>query len=194
MSMNLIPGIESTGSALSAEKIRLEIIAQNIANSNTTQDASGKIKVNKEVKDSIDVSYWSYSTNKAIQDYFVELKVGIDEYVEKSRIPSNLKNGVESLNYINPIQGQFQYKWTLYSAGHAELDINKDAPKEDMVRNRDRNNSWILGDSGGFQIGKGVWEGDWKDPNCPKAQKKRDGVLKWMDAYMDYGMILDIPA
>ena len=28
MTMNLIPGIESTGSALSAEKIRLEIIAQ----------------------------------------------------------------------------------------------------------------------------------------------------------------------
>ena len=43
MSMNLIPGIESTGSALSAEKIRLEIIAQNIANSNTTQDASGNV-------------------------------------------------------------------------------------------------------------------------------------------------------
>ena len=42
MTMNLIPGIESTGSALSAEKIRLEIIAQNIANSNTTQDATGK--------------------------------------------------------------------------------------------------------------------------------------------------------
>jgi hypothetical protein len=63
-----------------------------------------------------------------------------------------------------------------------------------MVRNRDRQNSWILGDSGGFQIGKGVWEGDWKNPNCPKAAKKRDQVLRWMDAYMDYGMILDIPA
>ena len=121
-------------------------------------------------------------------------KQRFDEYVETSRIPSNLKSGVESLNYINQKEGQFQYKWTLYSAGHAELDINKDAPKEDMVRNRDRNNSWILGDSGGFQIGKGVWEGDWKDPNCPKAHKKRDGVLKWMDEYMDYGMILDIPA
>ena len=121
-------------------------------------------------------------------------KQRFDEYVETSRIPTNLKNGVESLNYINQNEGQFQYKWTLYSAGHAELDINKDAPKEDMVRNRDRNNSWILGDSGGFQIGKGVWEGDWKDPNCPKAHKKRDGVLKWMDEYMDYGMILDIPA
>ena len=121
-------------------------------------------------------------------------KQRFDEYVETTRIPSNLKNGVESLNYINQKEGQFQYKWTLYSAGHAELDINKDSPKEDMVRNRDRNNSWILGDSGGFQIGKGVWEGDWKDPNCPKAHKKRDGVLKWMDEYMDYGMILDIPA
>ena len=121
-------------------------------------------------------------------------KQRFDEYVDNARIPSNFTNGVESLNYLNPDQGLFNYHWTLYSAGHAELDVNKHAPKEDMVRNRDRNNSWILGDSGGFQIGKGVWEGDWKDPNCPKAQKKREQVLSWMDAYMDYGMILDIPA
>jgi hypothetical protein len=117
-----------------------------------------------------------------------------DEYVDKSRIPSNLAHGVESLNYLNAQQGQFTYKWSLYSAGHADLDTTKFVAKEDMVRNRDRENTWLLGDSGGFQIGKGVWEGDWKDPNCPKAQKKRDGVLRWMDAYMDYGMILDIPA
>ena len=49
MTMNLIPGVESTGSALSAEKIRLEIIEQNIANSNTTQDASGSVYKRKEV-------------------------------------------------------------------------------------------------------------------------------------------------
>ena len=121
-------------------------------------------------------------------------KQRFDEYVATNRIPSNFANGVESLNYLNPEQGAFTYKWTLYSAGHAELDVNKDAPKEDMIRNRDRDYSWVLGDSGGFQIGKGVWEGDWKDPNCPKAQKKREQVLTWMDAYMDYGMILDIPA
>ena len=47
--MNLIPGIESTGSALSAEKIRLEIIAQNIANSNTTQLANGNVYTCKDV-------------------------------------------------------------------------------------------------------------------------------------------------
>ena len=116
-----------------------------------------------------------------------------EEYVDKSRIPFP-NNDMESLNWLNPQKGLFNYHWTLYSAGHAELDINKDAAKELMVRERDRENSWLLGDSGGFQIGKGVWEGDWKDPNCPKAQKKREQVLAWMDAYMDYGMILDIPA
>ncbi len=116
------------------------------------------------------------------------------EYVEKTRIPSNFPNDVESMNWLNPQKGLFNYHWSLYSAGHAELDINKHSPKEDMIRNRDRDNSWLLGDSGGFQIGKGVWEGDWKDPNCPKAKKKREQVLAWMDEYMDYGMILDIPA
>ena len=117
-----------------------------------------------------------------------------ENYVDPQRIPKHFTNSVESMNWLNKDQSLFQYQWSLYSAGHAELDINKEAPKEDMIRNRDRDNTWILGDSGGFQIGKGVWEGDWKDPTCPKAQKKRESVLAWMDAYMDYGMILDIPA
>jgi len=115
-------------------------------------------------------------------------------YVDSTRIPANFENGMEGLNWLNPTEAYFPYHWSLYSAGHAELDVNKHSPKEDMVRNRDRSKSFILGDSGGFQIGKGVWEGDWKDPNCPKAQKKRELVLTWMDAYMDYGMCLDIPA
>ena len=115
-------------------------------------------------------------------------------YVDPARMPANFNGNMESLNWLNPKDSLFEYNWTLYSAGHAELDINKDSPKEDMIRNRDRNTSWLLGDSGGFQIGKGVWEGNWKDIDCPRAKKKREQVLAWMDAYMDYGMILDIPA
>ena len=115
-------------------------------------------------------------------------------YVDPARIPADFENGIEGLNWLNPDAAYFPYHWSLYSAGHAELDVNKHSPKEDMVRNRDRSRSFILGDSGGFQIGKGVWEGDWKNPNCPKAQKKRELVLTWMDAYIDYGMCLDIPA
>lgn len=115
-------------------------------------------------------------------------------YVDPARIPTSFTNGVESLNYLEPDKGLFYYNWCLYSAGHANLDLNKQDESEDMFRNRNRSTSWVLGDSGGFQIGKGVWEADWKDPNCPKAQKKRSQVLTWMDSLMDYGMILDIPA
>jgi hypothetical protein len=115
-------------------------------------------------------------------------------YVDPARIPKSFKNGVESLNYLDPDKGQFYYDHCLYSAGHANLDLNKQDESEDMFRNRNRATSWVLGDSGGFQIGKGVWPADWKDPNCPKAQKKREQVLTWMDTLMDYGMVLDIPA
>jgi len=115
-------------------------------------------------------------------------------YVDPARIPASFTNGVESLNYLEPEKGLFYYDHCLYSAGHANLDLNKKDESEDMFRNRDRSTSWVLGDSGGFQIGKGVWEADWKNPNCPKAAKKRKQVLDWMDALMDYGMCLDIPA
>jgi hypothetical protein len=165
-------------------------------------------------------------------------------YVDPVRIPSTFTNGVESLNYLEPEKGLFYYKWCLYSAGHANLDLTRTDEAEDMFRNRDRSTSWVLGDSGGFQIGKGVWEGEWNDPNGPivaqrmaeavakgielvpqvhptgdaktdkhgnpkftkvdhvklyqakldAAQKKREQVLNWMDALMDYGMVLDIPA
>ena len=116
-------------------------------------------------------------------------------YIPSTRIPTAFANGVEELNFLEPEAGSFYYKYALYSAGHADLDLTKDVPREDWIRQRPRDGSSLLvGDSGGFQIGKGRWEGDWKDPNCPKAQKKRDLVLKWMDGLMDYGMVLDIPA
>ncbi len=115
-------------------------------------------------------------------------------YIDAKRMPIGFENGVEGMNWLNEKEGYFTYKWSLYSAGHADLDVNRVSPKENMIRGRDKNTTFVLGDSGGFQIGKGVWEGEWKNPSCPKAQKKREQVLAWMDAYMDYGMILDIPA
>ena len=40
--MNILPGLESTSSALAAEKVRLDIIGQNIANAHTTRGPDGK--------------------------------------------------------------------------------------------------------------------------------------------------------
>ena len=116
-------------------------------------------------------------------------------YVDPARLPMGFTQGVEGLNFFEPEKGYFYYKWGLYSAGHADIDMNRISEKDDMFRSRPRNgDSVVVGDSGGFQIGKGVWEGDWKDPNCPKAMKKRSQVLSWMDGIMDWGMCLDIPA
>ena len=41
MSLSLIPGIDSSASALDAERLRLNVIASNIANANTTRGADG---------------------------------------------------------------------------------------------------------------------------------------------------------
>ena len=117
-----------------------------------------------------------------------------EDYIKPERVPQNFEHGVEGMNYMSSKDTYFYYKWHLYSAGHADLNMDHFSVRDDIIRNRDRKDNWVLGDSGGFQIGKGVWEGDWKDPNCPKAKKKREQVLAFMDGNMDYGMILDIPA
>jgi len=150
-------------------------------------------------------------------------------YVDPKRFPNGLKD-MEQMNWLNSQKGLFPYKWSLYSGGHANLDLNKQDWSEDMVRNREPG-TFILGDSGGFQIAKGLWEGEWRDPTSQAvqdkmaalvakgpyeivnkkgktvridpaadyqklidaAQKKRAGVLNWLDNISNYGMILDIP-
>ena len=113
-------------------------------------------------------------------------------YVDPARFPPGMTD-MEQLNWLNSTKSLFPYKWSLYSGGHANLDLAKQDWSEDMVRNREKG-SFILGDSGGFQIAKGLWEGDWKaNSGCPKAQKKRELILTWLDSIADYGMILDIP-
>ena len=52
-------------------------------------------------------------------------KQRFDEYVEKSRIPSNFTNGVESLNYLNPKQGLFNYHFNIYSKYSKNLKSNE---------------------------------------------------------------------
>jgi hypothetical protein len=113
-------------------------------------------------------------------------------YVDPTRLPQGITD-MEQMNWLNSSKGLFPYKWSLYSGGHANLDLTKQDWSEDMVRNRDPN-TIMLGDSGGFQIAKGLWEGDWKaNSGCAKAQKKREAVLTWLDTISNYGMGLDIP-
>ncbi len=116
-----------------------------------------------------------------------------EQYFPAERIPAGFNGDVECLNFLNSTKGLYTYKWGLYSAGHANLDTTVDDHAESIIRKRE-SGTFMLGDSGGFQILKCQWPADWKDPNCPRAMEKRKAVLKWMDTYMDYGMCLDIPS
>jgi hypothetical protein len=115
-----------------------------------------------------------------------------EPYVDPARFPQGLTD-MEQLNWLNSQLSLFPYKWSLHSGGHANLDLNKFVSSEEMIRTREPG-TVMVGDSGGFQIAKGLWEGDWKaNSGCPDAQGKREAVLKWLDGISDYGMGLDIP-
>ena len=113
--------------------------------------------------------------------------VGLDP----GRLPTGIGN-MEGMNWLNAQEGLFPYKWSLYSAGHANLDLNKFDAKEAMVRERDPD-TIMLADSGGFQIAKGVWPADWTNPADKEAEKKRRMVLEWQMGIATYGMTMDIP-
>jgi hypothetical protein len=120
-------------------------------------------------------------------------KQRLEEFVPKARIPAGFDRGIEGMNFLNPEQGYFYYKYALYSAGHAQLDLNKSLTQESMIQQRDRGNTMILGDSGGYQIGKGVLKFDWLDFEGKNANKTRQSILEWLELTADWSMMLDVP-
>ena len=116
-----------------------------------------------------------------------------EEFVPKDRIPAGFDRGIEGMNFLNPEQGYFYYKYGLYSAGHAQLDLTKTMDHDSMIQQRDRSKTMILGDSGGYQIGKGILKFDWLDFEGKAANKTRDDILNWLELTADWSMMLDVP-
>src|SRR6056297_2125950 len=81
------------------------------------------------------------------------------EFIPKDRIPQEFDRDIEGMNFLNSEDGYFYYKYGLYSAGHAQLDLSK-TTSDAMVQQRDRASTMILGDSGGYQVGKGILKFD----------------------------------
>ena len=98
-----------------------------------------------------------------------------EHYVDHARFPQGLTD-MEQMNWLNSQKALFPYRWSLYSGGHANLDLTKQDWSEDMVRNRE-SGTFILGDSGGFQIAKGLWEGEWRDPTSQAVQDKMAALI-----------------
>lgn len=120
-------------------------------------------------------------------------KQRLEEFVPKDRIPVGFDRGIEGMNFLNPEDGYFTYKYALYSAGHAQLDLQKSMTQESMIQQRDRGNTMILGDSGGYQIGKGVLKFDWLNFEGKAANATRQKILEWLELTADWSMMLDVP-
>ena len=74
--MNLISGIDVTASALTAQKTRLDVVAQNIANAQTTRTAAGgpyqRQVVSFETRPYTTANSGSYHEVEVHYEYFVE--------------------------------------------------------------------------------------------------------------------------
>lgn len=120
-------------------------------------------------------------------------KQRLEKFIPDDRIPKEFDRGIEGMNFLNPDQGYFYYKYGLYSAGHAQLDLQKSLVQESMIQDRDRSKTMILGDSGGYQIGKGVLKFDWLNFEGAEANKTRQKILEWLELTADWSMMLDVP-
>jgi hypothetical protein len=123
------------------------------------------------------------------------------DYLPPDRTPKGFENGMEGLDFFNEEKGYFYYDVGLYSAGHAYLDEERSHKFEWMIQERDRKKVTLLGDSGGYQIGKGVIKFDWEhffekkgDPGyVGKADEMRAKILHWLEYTADWSLTLDVP-
>jgi hypothetical protein len=119
----------------------------------------------------------------------------VEEFIPKARIPKKFELGIQGLDFLKaPEDCYFNYKFALYSAGHAVRDLTKCEIKEPMIHRRDRENTILIGDSGGFQIATGVIKVDWATVQTPAGDPLREEILRFLEHTADWSMTLDVPA
>lgn len=117
-----------------------------------------------------------------------------EKFVPAERIPAKFEYGLQGLNFFKEEDNYFNYKFGLYSAGHAERNLTKCNSREPMIHSRDREKTILIGDSGGFQIATGVIKVDWKTVKTPAGDKLREEILRYLEHTSDWSMTLDVPA
>jgi len=119
---------------------------------------------------------------------------------KRGALPPGLKRSWDDLDFLKTNGDLYNYKWALYSAGHARHDPAESDVVERMVQKRDRPNTVILGDSGGFQIATGVLKWPWEPKKGQDETQWRGdqdtirmGILRWLEHTADWSMIFDFP-
>lgn len=132
--------------------------------------------------------------NRAI--YLPAISSGYAAFALKPSFASPLPMTPSDLDFLNPANPHFHHPFALYSAGQSNTAI---APKPDMVSQRDRPATLVLGDSGGYQVSTtpGYFTGTAKGKpiTIPAGQLPAIVLqnMRWMEQVADYSMVLDFP-
>lgn len=116
---------------------------------------------------------WVKTFNKSVYDY-------------RDNIPYGSFKSLDEFNWYDGVNPRFRHSSGLYSPGHAALDLDKARKLDRIMFERDRSSTFLLVDSGGYQVGTGVWSLDELDDIVPK-------VIKWQEAISDLAVILEVP-
>ena len=101
---------------------------------------------------------------------------------KKRSLPKGIT--LDNLNFVNQEDGFVFIPTSLYSAGQAAKTKSM-AAKTDAITDRNRDNTILLGDSGGFQIQTGSIKF--------KGDETKERMLRWLEKNCDWSMILDFP-
>ncbi|MEQ9446084.1 MAG: hypothetical protein RJS98_11000 [Rhodospirillaceae bacterium] len=99
----------------------------------------------------------------------------------------------ENLQFLGD-KAAFHYKWGLVSAGQF-LNANLKPKSDPMIDDRDRNSTFILADSGGFQVAKGTWDYDVRKATAKQREELCQKVINWQVDHIgaNVAVTLDIP-
>lgn len=114
--------------------------------------------------------------------YVPSISPGFAMAVQKGEWPRTLPNGLApaDLNFLDPANKLLHLSHAMSSAGQALSQT-----KPCMITARDRTNTLIIGDSGGYQIASGRLTINGDDD--------RMRILRWLEDTADVAMTLDVP-
>ena len=129
--------------------------------------------------------------------YHYASAVDNNKLIKSRDFPKDFK--LTDLDFLNPKSKLWHYGYALYSAGQ----FTDARPKACAVHSRDRKHTTILGDSGGFQIGKGTLRGTEHLKRAKTSAEVcelwrqsgdiRKWIVQWLEANSDYAMTIDMP-
>ena len=129
--------------------------------------------------------------------YHYASAVDNNKLIKGRDFPKDLK--LTDLDFLNPKSKLWHYGYALYSAGQ----FTDARPKACAISNRDRKHTIVLGDSGGFQIGKGTLRGTEHLKRAKSSAEVcelwrqsgdiRKWIVQWLEANSDYAMTIDMP-